>query len=282
MVIDVKNDGGLLSYTSSIPFVQQMRSDHNPSIRDIHALLGLLHKKHIYAIRRIVTFKDPHLARQKPEWAIHKKDGGLWQDIKGTLWTDPYQRDVWDYNIAIAKEAAALGFDEIQFDYVRFPDNGSRVNQGVGFANKHHLSKEKTIVQFFHRACPENHRSGSYLSADVFGLITSSTTDMGVGQVWEQVTREVDVISPMTYPSHYSSGMYGTRQPDSTPDEAIRHTMMDAKLRNVQVVQSVSSLSVPAAAMLTTKPAEIRPWLQNFTATWVPSYRVYGIQEVRQ
>jgi hypothetical protein len=105
---------------------------------------------------------------------------------------------------------------------------------------------------------------------------------MGIGQVWEQVAREGDVISPMTYPSHYLSGMYGIRQPDATPDEVIRHAMMDAKLRNVQVVQSVSSLSVPAAAMLTTKPAEIRPWLQNFTATWVPSYRVYGIQEVRQ
>jgi len=285
LVIDVKADEGTLTYNSSIPLVKEVGADHHPAIPDIRALVNKLKAKQIYTIGRIVTFKDPYLAGKKPEWALHNKNGDVWHDVKGTTWLDPYLEKTWDYNIAIAVEAARLGFDEIQFDYVRFPDNANRVKQEVAFTHQQGRTRAEAIRQFLRRARPAIHAAGAYVSADVFGLVTSEKNDMGIGQVWEQIASEVDYISPMTYPSHYSSGTYGIAHPDLTPGSVVRHAMMDAKKRNEQMSSSNTEHVIVSKSPNQRSghvPAEIRPWLQNFTATWVRSHRVYGESEVIQ
>lgn len=288
LVIDVKDDYGHLTYNSSIPLVRQIKADRNPGISDIRALLAKLKSKNIYTIGRIVTFKDPYFAKHKPEWAMRTQSGQLWRGGHRTLWMDPYRTEVWSYNIDIAKEAARLGFDEIQFDYVRFPDNASRVDREVVFANPKHISKAENIRQFLHTARGEIHKAGSYVSADVFGLVTSSENDMGIGQIWESIAQEVDYISPMTYPSHYSGGMYGIKNPDLVPDQVIKHAITDAKRRNETLKQAaaVSSPLTQKGSIVNAdgphSPAIIRPWLQSFTATWMTAHRHYGIHEVLQ
>jgi len=268
MVIDVKNDFGELTYDSKLPVVDELGADANPTIKDMPALLKRLKAKGIYTIGRVVAFKDPLLAKSKTEWAIHTKNGGLWQDRKGVPWVDPYHPDVRAYNIAIAEEAARLGFQEIQFDYVRFPDNAEEMDKVVRYHHPAGRAKEEVIGSFLRDARPVLHQAGAALSADVFGLVTSSRDDMGIGQTWRQVAPFVDVVSPMTYPSHYSSGMYGIRYPDLEPDKVIRRAMEDAVRRNGILAEEGK------------KPGVVRPWLQAFTATWVHPHQSYQSDEI--
>ncbi|MFB9330784.1 putative glycoside hydrolase [Paenibacillus aurantiacus] len=269
MVIDVKNDYGNVTYKSNVPEVKTIKADASPPIANIRSLLKQLRAKHIYTIGRVVTFKDPYYARMRPSQALQRKTGGVWKDAKGVAWLDPYQARTREYNIAIAKEAANLGFDEIQFDYVRFPDNGAKVNQQVRFAPTGGRSKAAIIGTFLREARHGISPTGARLSVDVFGLVTSSKDDMGIGQTWREIASTVDVISPMTYPSHYSSGMYGIKAPDLNPSAVIKQAMKDAKQQNELIKQ------------IGRRPAGIRPWLQSFTATWVEPHQQYGINQVR-
>lgn len=268
VVVDVKNDFGRLTYRSSIVDVQRSGADQTPTIANIKQLIQKLHRDKVYTIGRIVVFQDPYLAKKQPQWAIHHKDGSVWRDGHGRPWIDPYQQVVWKYNINIAAEAAKLGFDEIQFDYVRFPEGIS--NKHVQFANNNGWSRAEAIRRFLHQAQPIIHRNGAQVSADVFGLVTSATDDMGIGQRWRAIGQEVDYISPMIYPSHYSSGIYGVRDPDMHPYAIVSHAMADAKKRN----QAMASGGV--------QPAQLRPWLQSFTATWVHPHMVYDSQAVKE
>ncbi|QKS48915.1 putative glycoside hydrolase (plasmid) [Paenibacillus cellulosilyticus] len=268
VVVDVKNDFGRLTYRSSVGDVQRTGSDQTPTIPNIKQLIQKLHRNHIYTIGRVVVFKDPYLAKRQPQLAIRRQDGGVWNDGHGRPWIDPYHQEVWKYNINIAAEAAKLGFDEIQFDYVRFPE-GITTKQ-VKFANANGWSRAEAIRRFLHQARPIIHRQGAKVSADVFGLVTSASDDMGIGQRWRSVGQEVDYISPMIYPSHYSSGIYGVRDPDMNPYAIVSHAVADAKKRN----QAMMAGGV--------KPAQLRPWLQSFTATWVHPHMVYDRQAVKK
>jgi len=270
MVIDVKNDFGQLTYDSKLPAVDMLGADANPAIRDLPALLQRLKAKGIYTIGRVVVFKDPLLAKRRTEWAIHTKNGKQWQDRTGIPWVDPYHPDVRAYNIAIAEEAARLGFQEIQFDYVRFPDNAEEMDKVVRYHNPEGRPKEDVIGSFLRDARPVLHQAGAALSADVFGLVTSSRDDMGIGQTWRQVASSVDAVSPMTYPSHYSDGTYGIRHPDLEPDKVIRRAMEDAVYRN-KILAGEGK-----------KPGVVRPWLQAFTATWVHPHQSYQADEINQ
>ncbi|AZN43513.1 putative glycoside hydrolase [Paenibacillus albus] len=273
MVIDVKNDYGQLTYKSSLPEVKAIGADRHAAIGDVNALLRKLKDKHIYVIGRIVTFKDPLYAKSYPSLALQKKSGGVWRDVQGKVWLDPFQQRARAYNAAIAKEAATIGFDEIQFDYVRFPDNGAKVDREVQYSSSRGgKSKSQVIAQFLQEATGSVHAAGARVSADVFGLVTSSANDMGIGQSWRSISKAVDVISPMTYPSHYSTGMYGVKQPDLSPYAIIRHAMMDAKHRNNLIKGSGSDQT----------PAIIRPWLQSFTAKWVHPHQQYGAEQVNK
>ncbi|MED2971356.1 putative glycoside hydrolase [Fictibacillus sp. B-59209] len=268
LVVDVKEDDGKITYDSKVPAVNQYGSDQHPKISNISQRMKVLKNKDIYTIARIVTFKDPYMAKKKPEYAMKKKSGGLYYN-DGIPWVDPYNEEYWSYVTSIAKEAAKQGFDEIQFDYVRFPDNGAQVDREVKFDNPDKKSKEQNIHDFLLYAKKDLKPYGVKVSADVFGVSTSQKDDSGIGQQWESVTPTVDVISPMTYPSHYGPGVYGISVPDAKPYELIKKALQYAVDRD----KVLEKQKKPAA--------EIRPWYQDFTATWVDGHIEYGPQQVK-
>jgi len=269
MVIDMKEDEGRVTYQSGIPLVKEVKSDGTRFIRDIDQMMQTLKENHVYTIARIVCFKDPFLAGKKLDWAMQRKAGGVWSDKKGVVWIDPYRKEVWDYNIALAKEAAMKGFNEIQFDYVRFPDNGKKVDQEVAFYQQNGRAKQQVISDFLAYARKELAPYNVYISADIFGLVTSVTDDMGIGQKWELVSPHVDYVSPMMYPSHYANGTYGLSIPDARPYETIYHGLQDAQKKD-QALEAKQQ-----------QPAIIRPWYQDFTARWVKGHIPYGPREVQ-
>jgi hypothetical protein len=270
VVIDVKNDFGRMTYRSSLKQVREMGADRNPPVRDIRKLLRKLKQRDIYVIGRIVTFKDPLVAKRRPDMALQSKQGGVWRDRDDRAWLNPFNASVREYNIRIAAEAARLGFDEIQFDYVRFPENGALVDREVNHTGRKGRSKAAIIGEFLREARRRIHAAGALVSADVFGLVTSSAGDMGIGQNWRVISEAVDVISPMTYPSHYSHGMYGAAYPDLEPYRIIRRAMADAQKRNAAIRER------------TVHAAEIRPWLQSFTAVWLDHHQHYGNEQIAQ
>jgi len=270
LVIDVKEDAGYVTYKSKVPQVMEITSDRKNFISDIDVLLQRLKENNIYTIARIVTFKDPFFAGAKPEIAMQRKNGGVWRDNKGVSWVDPFQKEVWDYNIAIAKEAIEKGFDEIQFDYVRFPENGAKVNREVAFDNPENKSKAEVIADFLTYAKEELKDYPIFISADVFGLTTTVVDDMGIGQQWELITQAVDYISPMMYPSHYANRTYGLPIPDAYPYETIKFGLLDAIKKNNKLLAEGKQVAI------------IRPWYQDFTATWVQGNIKYGPSEVNK
>ena len=267
MVIDVKNDHGYMTYPSEIEIVKEVNANKGAVIKDIDAVMAELEKHDVYPIARIVVFRDPHLPEVKPEWAIQKRNGsGQWRDPKNFAWVNPYDKRVWDYNIAIAKEAALKGFREIQFDYVRFPENAKRVDREAEFPGANGRAKDEAIEAFLAYARQQLAEYNVYISADVFGVIATSRGDAdGIGQSWERVSPQVDYICPMIYPSHYGPGYFGYAVPDAHPGGTVSRALTDAIKR-----------SAPLA-----EPAIIRPWLQSFTATWVKGHIKYGAAEVR-
>jgi hypothetical protein len=265
VVLDIKNDYGRLTYDSGVPLADETGADADPPVKDITALLARLKSKNLYVIGRIVAFKDPHLANVRSDFAIRTKNGrDVWRDPKGAAWVDPYLDEVRQYHLELAKEAAALGFDEIQFDYVRFPDNGRKVDAEVRYHNPDGTGKAELIGRFLADAQRELHAAGIPVSADVFGLTTTVKDDMDIGQKWELVAANVDFISPMVYPSHYAKGSYGVKHPDLNPRTIVAEAIRDAIERNRTM----------------SRPAAIRPWLQCFTARWVKPHKIYGKAEL--
>ncbi|TMV47089.1 GTP-binding protein [Paenibacillus mesophilus] len=269
LVIDVKNDSGQVTYDSQLPLVNEFGADSRKMIPDMKRLIAYLKSKDIYTIARVVVFKDPCIASIKPEWALHTKDGSVWRNKHGDSWVDPYNPQVWNYALGVAKEAVDYGFDEIQFDYVRFPDNGRAVDLEVEYSNPNDWSKSAAIAQFLKQAKLELNQKGVYVSADVFGLTASVSDDMGIGQVWSDLAAELDVISPMIYPSHYGNGVYGIEHPDLQPYAVVQQALSDGLHKNEQLAKT----GIPSAG--------IRPWLQDFTAAWVKPHLKYGNEEVQ-
>ncbi|NLY74465.1 MAG: putative glycoside hydrolase [Firmicutes bacterium] len=245
MVIDVKDDSGRISYPSKTPLAQAVGA--GSSKFDPEKVIRLLNRHQIYPIARIVVFKDPHLAGRRPDLAVKSSEGGIWRDFKGLAWVDPYSRTVWEYNVAVAKEAAGFGFKEIQFDYVRFTSDGPLQTCRYSFSDG--KSKADTISAFLEYAYRELKPLGVKVSADVFGATCTSDGDMGIGQVFEKIAAHVDIICPMVYPSHYRRGDLNIPDPDRDPYQTVYRSMMDAKRK--------------AAALK--KPVIIRPWLQDFS-----------------
>ena len=252
VVLDIKDDQGHLTYQSKVPLAKEVKSNKHASIKDLEELLHELKSRDIYTIARIVTFKDPHLAEQKKEWAIKHRNGGTWKDKQGVLWIDPYHPKVWEYVTDIALEVAQLGFDEIQFDYIRFPDNPKRLAREGTFPLADGRSKAEAIGEFLTFARKRLGEENVVISADVFGLTTTTKDDMGIGQQWEIITQHVDIISPMMYPSHYAKGSYGLKNPEAAPHQTIEEGLKDAIEKNEKL--KAKGLKV----------AQIRPWYQDF------------------
>ncbi|MGB3366339.1 MAG: putative glycoside hydrolase [Acidaminobacteraceae bacterium] len=265
-VIDVKDDNG------NILFYSEAAAKHNPSgnkriiIKDMPALMKKLKDNNIYAIARIVTFKSPRYANEYPNRAITYSSTDKVYVGNGMSWASAYDRKLWEYNIDVAKEAAELGFNEIQFDYVRFPaSGGGKLDRSLNYKNDLDETKTEAIQKFLKYANDELRPYEVYISADVFGWAASALDDVGIGQQWEGISNVVDYISPMIYPSHYGPGNYGLSIPDAFPYETVYRTTEDAIERNKNLMT----------------PSTIRPWIQDFTAPWVKGHIRYGAKEVK-
>lgn len=266
VVIDVKNDDGYITYSMDSQTVESLGSTVK-YVKDMPALIERLHEKDIYVIARIVAFRDPHLAEAKPEWSVHRTNGSIYYDNSGLAWVNPYKREVWDYLVEVASCAAEDGFDEIQFDYVRFSTEikSGQVDYGE---DSDTVSKTEIITQFTEYAYTKLSALDVYVSADVFGTIIDNENDSKiVGQDYAAISSNLDIICPMIYPSHYASGVYGQTYPNSAPYEMIKGAMgaSDTALKDLPEGE---------------KPI-VRPWLQDFTASWIKPHCSYGAEEVR-
>ena len=265
LVIDVKDDTGCLLYPSDVKVAQDIGATKCVRTRDVRSRLDTLRAHDIYAIARIVVAKDPLLAERKAHWSVQHRDGGLWRDRIGSAWVDAYNDSVWIYAAQLADEAVRLGFDEVQFDYVRFPDEPKEAMALAILPARKSGESQRAGVQagiaiLVNRIQP----LGVPITFDIFGLTSSATGDLGIGQVWEDFITVADVVLPMVYPSHYYRGSYGLAWPNAEPYRVVRNALSEAIER-----------SRPYA-----NAAMIRPFLQAFTlGRRKPRYTPHEIRE---
>jgi hypothetical protein len=277
VVLDIKEDGSL-NYESNVEMVKKY--GQQTKYYDPAKLVKKFHDNGIYVIGRIVTFRDKVLAKKRADLAIKKPNGSLWLENGQNPWTNPYNEEVWDYNIAIAKEAVSKGFDEIQFDYVRFPTGRkSDFNYGTNVP-----AKSEAIDGFLAKANKEIHQGlGIPVSADVFAIIIESKADGDtIGQKIDQVGKDIYCISPMVYPSHYANASHGIMGngvgqtingiPFAKPDLEPYKVMYNALIAGKKKISAVPDYK-----------AKVRPYVQAFTAKYLPKgyYQTYGPQQVR-
>lgn len=289
IVMDVKNDEGRVTYDMQIPTVQEIGAGIR-YVQDMDALIEKCREKNIYLIARIVAFKDPFLASVKPEWCVHNKDGSVFQDKNGMAWLNPYEPQVWEYLLDIAEEAIRMGFDEVQFDYIRFSTDRGMENVEFGQPGEE-KGREEIIEDFVKFASERVHKAGGVISADVYGMVIDSKTDQEiVGQNYVEMARYLDYISPMVYPSHYGPYNYNIPVPDAEPYRLVLTALQASKKVLAGVLTETVSgnvgteYSVEEIAALVPMEgiqAQVRPWLQDFTATWVKGHINYGSEEIR-
>lgn len=352
LVIDVKNDDGYLTCDLNVPFAEQIGAQKH-YVKDMPALIRKCKEKGIYLIARIVAFKDPVLAEAMPELSLHKTDGSIFYDKSGLAWVNPYRTEVWDYLVSVGVAAVQLGFDEVQFDYVRFStDSGMKqVDFGDSAQGK---TKMDAITGFTEYASEKLHDMGAAVSADVYGVVIDSRIDQEiVGQDYAEMCRSLDAISPMVYPSHYGPYNYNIPIPDAQPYDTVLAAMQASKMalagldpktgakpeeegaaespagvsgndaaagaedvsgndavsaesvsgsdaaetesasgNDAAGTENVSGSELPAPAVTSDEEiaalapqegvrASVRPWLQDFTATWVKGHIPYGAEEIR-
>lgn len=264
LVVDVKDDTGCLLYRSRVPTARAIGADRCARTRDVEARLDTLHAHGVYTIARIVVAKDPLLAERRPAWSVRAREGGLWRDRIGSAWVDAYNDSVWVYAGELAQEAVGLGFAEVQFDYVRFPDEPrARMATAIFPARRGGESPRDAIRRQVRLLAGSIKPLGVPVTFDVFGLTASVTNgDLGIGQVWEDFVEVADVLLPMVYPSHYTRGAFGFHTPNAHPYSVVRLALADALARTGD-----------GNAM------QIRPYLQAFTlGRRLPRYTPAEIQ----
>ncbi|HEY5576381.1 MAG TPA: putative glycoside hydrolase [Clostridiaceae bacterium] len=266
LVIDIKDDDGVVSWKSDIGIVNQIKSNASIPMKDYAKLMNYLKSKDIHTIARIVAFKDPYFAGKFNQHAIQLKAGGVYKDKAGKIWVNPFDEYVWKYLVALSEEAALRGFDEIQYDYVRFPDGASYYNPITDFPGRNGRDKDEGIEDFLKYAHKELAPYNVSVGADVFGIITHSWDDKpeDIGQTWRKIASNVDYICPMVYPSHYGPGNYNFAVPDQHPYEVVRLSMMESLERNAAQKN----------------PGKIRPWVQGFSAAWVSGHINYDASTI--
>lgn len=278
VVIDVKHDSGKVTYQMGDEYISSY------SYRDMKGLLKTLKEHGIYTIARVVCFKDSTIDEKHPEYMLYNKDGTIFKDEKGETWINPYKRESWEYIVDIAEQAALDGFDEICFDYIRVSTYRmvkSKLSEGpfaynfeyrVDFGeDSDEVSVQQVITEFTKYACNRLKPLGVYVSASVYGTVVRSGEDSArVGQNYVEMSRYVDYICPMVYPSHYEPVWAGIENPNSKPYELVYGEMK----------KSAEKLSVLKAQQDTY--AECRPWLQAFTATWVKGKLPYTAEVTRE
>jgi len=248
-VVDIKDATGYVSHRTAVPLAHDIGATGEIRIRDLGGLITRLHAEGIYPIARIVVVKDPLLTAAYPGLAVKDTTGGVFVDGKGIVWLNPYDRRVWDYHVALALEVASLGFPEIQWDYVRFPDITASEKARVVYPGAGDKAKDRAIAEFLSYSRETLSEAGVVVTADVFGVTTTASRDVGIGQVWESVIGSVDTALPMVYPSHYWEGSFGIDTPNAYPYEVVKNAIEDAQRRSASVEGAGGT----------------RPWLQDFT-----------------
>jgi hypothetical protein len=251
--LDVKDENGAIGFVS--PNLPQLARDVGAARihYDGSGAARAAEQADVYLVGRVVAFADPTLGPARPELALQWPDGSAWRDPAGLAWLNPYDRRVWRYVVDVAAAAAKVGFDEIQFDYVRFPSDGDL--DSIVYPRSRREPKERTIERFFAYASRRLHPLGVRISADLFGL--AATRDLGVGQSPKRLGRHLDAIYPMVYPSHYVPGEYHLTDPEAFPGRTVAESLRDYQ-------RAVRGMNV-----------RIVPWLQDFSLR-----RSYGLAEV--
>jgi hypothetical protein len=251
--LDVKDENGKVGFVPSAVPLARHTGAAGPYYKAKWAA-KLAHAKGIYLIGRVVTFEDPVLSEQRPDLAIRTSDGSRWLNNSGLGWTNPYDRRVWAYNVDLAVAAAKAGFDEIQFDYVRFPSDGDI--SIIRYPGVHSQPMSWTIPAFVQYARKRLHPLGVRVSVDVFGL--AATRDLGIGQIPRRISRYVDAVYPMVYPSHYNPGEYNLTDPEAAPGQTVTRSLLDFQ------------------TALEGRQARLTPWLQDFSLG-----RTYSLADVQ-
>lgn len=266
IVLDIKNDGGNVTYKINYPQAEEIGACVR-YVKDMPGLLKELHEKGIYVIGRIVCFKDPILARKRPDLALCEPDSTPVTDGKGNPWVNPFKKGVWEYICGLAEQASLDGFDEIQFDYVRFPI-GPSANRGVYGVDLKTYTREQGLTDFFSYVEKRLHGKNIIFGADLFGTVIGSNIDRDkTGQDYIKIASMTDNICPMIYPSHYASKTFGLEVPDAHPYTTIKKAL---ELSQEQLHKD----SLPKA--------KVRAWLQCFTAPWVSGHINYGSAQIKQ
>src|SRR5580765_7504474 len=229
-VVDVKDDTGCPLYPSEVAVAPELGATKCVRTKDVQSRLDTLRAHDIYAIARIVVAKDPLLAEHKPKWSVQNRDGsGLWRDRIGIAWVDAYNDSVWIYAAQLAQEAVRLGFNEVQFDYVRFPDEPKEaMAQAIFAARKAGETQREGAQAGIAILTSRIQPMGVPVTFDIFGLTSSATGDLGIGQVWEDFVSVADVVLPMVYPSHYYAGAYGYARPNANPYAIVKNALREA------------------------------------------------------
>ncbi len=264
VVIDVKNDAGELTYRPESGSALELGACVS-YIRDLPGLVSRLKERGVYTIARVVSFKDPVLAEARPDLALHRSDGTPIAEGGGPAWVNPFEPEVWDYLTEVALGAAEAGFQEVQFDYVRFPTGTAAQEADFGPAAQD-MTKEEAITGFLSHVREVLHEKGVWVSADVFGTVINIKVDAQlIGQDYAAMAQAVDFICPMVYPSHYAAGSFNLDVPDRHPYATVLAALEKSK----------------STLFITKNAAQVRPWLQDFTATWVSGHIDYGPEELQ-
>ncbi len=262
VVIDVKGDRGMIPYPTRVPLALEAGANRVITVKNMEELMASFKARGIYTIARIDVFKDTVLANYKPEWAVRDtRTGRPWTDNERLAWVDPFREETWEYTLAIAKEAADHGFDEIQFDYVRFPTDGT-ISATHYSRENNEANRVAAVEGFLRRAREVLEPTGVFLATDLFGYVAFNENDTKIGQRIDMVSRYVDYISPMAYPSGYHLGIPGYRYSIAHPYPIVYQTITRTLER------------------LERRTVKVRPWIQDFR-DYAFDRRQYGPQEIR-
>jgi hypothetical protein len=247
-IVDMKDEFGL-NYRSTNPAFRKYEGSGRGIVGNVRALVDSMKAHGVVPVARIVAFKDPVAAEANGAWTIRREDGSVWRDKEGLAWVNAYNKEVWEYNLGVAEELVKLGFEEIQWDYIRFPEPYRSLPKQV-FPGAT-MSKPDILAKFLEEAQDRLHRLGARNTADIFGLVTTVRGPLEVGQHWEKISPHVDVVLPMVYPSHYPRGAFGIERPNAEPYAIIRKAIDAARDRD-------QKLGI-------TRAEHVRPWIQAFS-----------------
>ncbi|OGT06555.1 MAG: hypothetical protein A2103_03150 [Gammaproteobacteria bacterium GWF2_41_13] len=250
IVINIKDETGKVAIKTDNPLFAEAYATARCRASDMRDFIAFLHQNDIYVIARIAVFQDPDLVKKHPEWAVKRaSDGAVWRDRKGITWLEVKATPVWDYVAALAQEAEKIGFDEINFDYVRFPSDGNMRDIAYTYFDSSKETKADAVKDFFQGLHERTRDLGIPISVDLFGMASTNYDDLGIGQILENALPYFDFVTLMVYPSHYPPGYNGHKQPATVPYKIVKYNMDMAVSRTIEAGFN---------------PVKIRPWIQDF------------------